>query len=540
MSHPETPPPTSEQSGPDAIRRNFAAVAAATDTPAPGDGSKLPTVNLSQSISALARTVGMICHSAPIFRFGESLSTVDEAGRIAAMTAERFPSWIENYLAFTRPTKESPAVESIGKDLAGKIMAADQFRDHLRELKAVSAVRVPVWRGDGDARRVELAPEGFDADTGLFTIDGIPYQEDMPPETAWGILWDCLKEFPFDPEGENQVKRRRSFAAQVASMFGVFCHALFPEGTPRPMVIYNANQPGSGKSLLMRVALAPVHGPPPESGKPESESEFEKVLDSAAIARKPFLVLDDCRSIHSQALNRFVTSPVLETRLMHSQRLAMIPTVTQVFATGNGLSISEDLDRRALVVDLFEPNEAAARSFAKEITPGWLFRSDTRARLLAAMWALVRLWRDAGMPTMREHRRGSFEEWSGLIGGMVLACGMANPFAPRKAESGGDEAGRALRLVLANLVGVALIEEPPNLTTGDILERADADGLLEVIVGFPKDAKKVLGNKLKHLKGRHLIDSQRRAFEFGRRELATGARYPVRFLTDGDSTPGGS
>ena len=71
----------------------------------------------------------MILHTAPLFRFGESLSTVDEVGRIAEMSAERFVSWVESYLAFTRPTKDTPAVESIGKDLAGKILAADQFRD---------------------------------------------------------------------------------------------------------------------------------------------------------------------------------------------------------------------------------------------------------------------------------------------------------------------------------------------------------------------------------------------------------------------------
>ena len=94
-----------------------------------GDGSRLLTVNLSQPISALARTVGGILHAAPIFRFGETLSTVDESGRIAGMTAERFTSWVESYLAFTRPVKDTPAVESIGKDLAGKIMApADRER----------------------------------------------------------------------------------------------------------------------------------------------------------------------------------------------------------------------------------------------------------------------------------------------------------------------------------------------------------------------------------------------------------------------------
>ncbi len=531
MSFPEKPPAATGDTGPDEIRRNFAAVAAATDTPAPGDGCRLPIVSLAQPISALARTVGMILHAAPLFRFGETLSTVDESGRIAGMTAERFPSWVESYLAFTRPTKDTPAVESIGKDLAGKILAADQFRDQLRELKAVSEARLPSWKGEGDTRTVELAPEGFNAATGLFTLNRIPYAEDMTEKEAGRVLWDeLLKDFPFDPEGESQPHKRRSFAAQLAAMVGVYCHALFDEGTPRPMIVFNANQPGSGKSLLMRLALAPVHGPPPESGKPETEAEFEKVLDSAAIARKPFLVLDDCKSIHSQALNRFVTSPVHECRLMHSQRLATVPKVTQVWATGNGLAISEDLDRRALVIDLFEPGEAASRSFKREITPGWLFSPETRARSLAALWLLVRCWRDAGMPMMKENRRASFEEWSAIVGGIVTSFGFPNPFAPRKADVGGDEASRALNLVIGSLVGEASRDLPPTLTTGDILDRAEADGMLDVIVGFAKEPKKALGWRLKKLKGRHLIDTQRRAFEFGRRELSAGAKYPITFL----------
>jgi len=474
----------------------------------------------------------MILHATPLFRFGESLATVDEAGRIVQMNAERFTSWVEDYLVFTRPSKDGDQVESIGKDMAGKIMAADQFRVQLRELKAVSEVRLPIWIGTGEERRVELAPAGFDAGTGMYTVERIAYREDLNMKEAWAILWtNCLKDFPWDPEGSDCIPaKRRSFAAQLAVMVGIYCHALFEEGTPRPLIIYNANQSGSGKSLLMRVALAPVYGPPAESGKPETEAEFEKVLDSAAIARKPYLVLDDCKAIYSPALNRFTTSPIHECRLMHSQRLTTVPKSTQVVATGNDLAISEDLNRRALVVDLFEAGEAAARTFKKEITPSWLFAPSTRADFLAALWAIVRQWRDDGMPQMSSNRRASFEEWSGLVGGIVEAFGLPNSFAPRQAEAGGDEAGRALHLVIGRLVGEADLNEPPVLTTGDILERAEIDGMLELIVGMAKDPKKALGWRLKKLKGRNLMDTQRRPFEFGRRELAAGAKYPIRFL----------
>ena len=207
-----------------------------------------------------------------------------------------------------------------------------------------------------------------------------------------------------------------------------------------------------------------------------------------------------------------------------------MPKITQVIATGNSLTLSEDLARRALVIDLFEANDAATREFKKEITNGWLFSSETRARFLAAMWAIVKRWRDAGMPMMKEHRRGSFEEWSGLIGGIVISCNLTNPFTPRQVDSGGDEAGRALSLVIGELVGESMKETPPVLSTTDILERAESMGLLDVIVGFAKEPKKSLGHRLKKIKARNLLDSQRRAFEFGRRDMAAGAKYPIRFL----------
>jgi len=514
----------------DEIRSGLVAVANATDTPPPGDGSRIPAVNISQPISALARTVGMILHNKPIFRFGNSIVTVDEAGDIAPMNPERFTSWVESYLAFTRPTKDAPAVESIGKDMAGKIMAADQFRTQLHELKGVSLVRLPAWIGEGEARTIELAPEGFNPATGLFTLDRIPYAEDMTPEDAWRILWtEGLKDFPFELEGAERKEKCRSFSVMITAMVGVYCHSLFPEGMVRPLVVLNANQPGSGKSLLMRMILAPVHGAPAEAGKPATEKDFETLLDSTAIARKPYLVLDDCKNIHSPAFNRFQTSPIHECRLYYSQHLGKYKKVTQSFATGNSLNITADLERRALVIDLFEPGDATARTFKKDITPTWLFSDATRSRFLSALWFLVRHWRERGMPLMGEHVKPSFEEWTELVGGIVTCLGLPSPCAPRNAASGGDESTHALKLVIAALVGEAEIDEPPIFTTDDILERAEAESQLEIITTakFPKNS---LGHKMKALKGRHLVDSQGRSFEFGKRDASTGARYPITFL----------
>lgn len=511
------------------IREGFAAVAAATDTPSPGDGSSLPVVHVKGSVSLLARTLGMHLRSTNLFRFNDGLVTVDNSGSIAPMQAERFITWVEQHASL------SPG--SLNKNQASTVLAADQFRENIRELKGVALVRQPVWRTIDGVRTVELAEPGFDKDAAIYTVEAVRYRDDMDPKEGFAFLLRMLQEFPFDPEGEAKVPLRRSYAAQMAAMMGVFLANLFPEGTTRPLTVYNGNQPGSGKSLLMRMALMPIHGDLPESGRPACEAEMEKILDGAALARLPFLVLDDVTTLRSQALNRFATSRVHQLRRMHSQTFLSVPKCTSVFLTGNGLVLTADLERRALVVDLFEAGEVRGRAFATEITTDLLSREETRADFLAALWSLVRVWRDQGMPLLQEGTLPSFEAWSELIGGVVTSCRLPNPFKPRAVETGGDESTRALNAVLASLV--AELDPPsegepdPQLTTDAVLARAEEMALLDDITSFAKEPRKSLGWRLKRLRGRHLWDSSDtpRKYEFSRRSMAQGSIYRIKFLS---------
>jgi len=520
-----------EDSGPEAIRRGMRVVAEATGT-APPEAGSLPSVDVRGTISQTASAVGMVLHGAPLFKFAGEMVTVDEStGNIEPMAPERFVSWVEDHLAFVKWSDAGARPESIGKDTAGKLLAADRLRAHVRELKAVNPVRLPVWHGKGEERAVVLAPPGHDSETGILTLDSVAYPEDMPFADAFLFLKEHLKRFPFETEGIQLVEMRRSFTVLLAAMLGVYCRALFAEGTAKPMVVINGNQPGTGKSLLVRMILSPVHGDIPEAGKPDGDTEFEKLLDSAAMSRKPFLVLDDVHSLKSQALNRFITSPTHECRRMYSQKLESVPKVTQVFATGNGLVVTEDLDRRALIVDLFDPGKSTARKFTKEITNEWLVLPETRTRFLAAAWAFVRDWAEAGSPGGKG-RKPSFERWAEVVGGIYSHHfpKLAGPFAQRDVSIGGDESGRALERVFELIAGEMEPGDPP-VKTDEVLERAEDEGLLETIVGYGiKDAKKALGWRVKRLKGRHFIDTRKRKFEFGKRDSMTGASYPVTFL----------
>jgi hypothetical protein len=76
----------------------------------------------------------------------------------------------------------------------------------------------------------------------------------MPKEAAVDYLRDLLHEFPF---AEDQG---RSMACQVAAMMTRFAVSLLPEQAQVPFVVWNANGPAAGKSLLAMLVDGPCQG----------------------------------------------------------------------------------------------------------------------------------------------------------------------------------------------------------------------------------------------------------------------------------------
>ncbi len=518
-------------------------LAKSTNQEPPGDGVEMLTVSMSQPLSHAAREIGQVLADAPLYRFGDGFVTIEpESGEFQPMPANRFCSWVESYLFTTMTRRTGEEVVTMKKDYAAQVLASDNFRLQIREIKSVNTVRLPVWRGTGEIKpnrskpfwlvegsdwHVELLPPGYDERTKTLTLERVEYADDMSREDAETFLLEVLKGFPWVKE--EGLGNARTLGVHFAAMIGVFCRSMFKDGTIRPMMIYNGNQPGSGKSLLMRMALAPVYGAPAEDSKPGNE-ELRKKLDIAAMDRKPYLVLDDVSSLHSHDLNRFTSSPVHEARVLGQSRNVVCENVTQVFATGNQLTLAEDLVRRSLVVDLFEPGKAVERTFEKELTPDWLFMPETRAKFLAALWSIVSGWNEAGRPYDPEVRHTSAPVWASVIGGIVHHFQpKLKPFAKRNFDLGGDESGAALEALLC-----AIASDVPDTgaeyKNSELIELADEKGLLEAIAGHAKDPRKALGHRLKRMRGRQFTDEQGRRFEFGHRSKSFGAVYPIRFL----------
>lgn len=516
----------------ESIKDALPALAAGAGVELPAEAqAHLPQLDITQPVRVLARELGMLSRTTNLFARAEGFVTVDTTtGETRPMPAERLCSWVERIAWTFKPANHGDTFARVRVDLARLILAADDFRAHVRELRAVQLVRLPVWRGEGEARAMELLPPGYDEATGLFTVETVPFDEDMDAGEAqeW-MLKEVFAGYPLS-DAEHGLAKCRSAAAHFVGMLTPFCDLLLPDGAMRPMLVYLANQKGAGKSTLAKMVFAPVHGIPAATNADANDTELEKIIGTAILEQRPYLFLDDMGNFKSRALNMVLTSPRVAVRVMGKSSMPELPNKMLVAVTGNMVNIGDELARRALIIDLFSAREATERTFDHPITDTWLALPETRARFLAALWAFVRHWRDMGMPRRPEAWRASYEAHAGLVGSIVLSLGMANPFAKREHGMGGDDEGEGLSELLRHIADALPDGGSDEWTVGQIAEKAERLSLLDVIVPYAKDQKKALGHRLKHWRGRILTDNQGREFEFGKRKGNKGAIYTVRMV----------
>ena len=96
-----------------------------------------------------------------------------------------------------------------------------------------------------------------------------------------------------------------------------------------------------------------------------------------------------------------------------------------VFVTGNGCTVSPDMRRRSLFVELFMEDERAEdRKFQRVLDDAVLLA--LRPRIIAALWALVREWDAAGrLKPSKSH--AAFPRWAEVICGIVEFAGFGCP-----------------------------------------------------------------------------------------------------------------
>lgn len=544
-------------------------------TPRP-TGSR-PGVYTGTIISVLADTVSKNLPPNACYLYRDtptiirSKTEIDKAGRTIkepetlTITPDNFATWIEQYMLFHKghTAEGTPIPESLGAPKIKQILASFTFRDHLQKVKEISSVRLPVRVYDHSTKtsRIELAPVGLDPRSRVYTLDLLPYPHDlaMPKDQIHQVLHNLLGEFPWSDisDGTRTFTTSRNVACFLAYMIGQYCRHLIAH---QPIMLFNANKPGSGKTLLACMGLGPMEGAPTVTGYPDSPDELRKTLFAKANSGANYVLLDDIPDLKSKHINQVSTAGKLSDRRMHAQEELVVANSLQLIGTGNRLDTTADIARRALIIDLFSAREIADATHKRHLDQQSLNDEDWRREMLSLLWQLVRDWQNDGCPAhCNPDSMKSFGDFASLAGSIVMHAGFANPFEKREETAGGDSRGMLIRELIttaANMLytkikaleglsapeRIAVLSKNPSLlpteheyTVPELLGIAvEQLGTADRLTWGVKDDQraKSLGLKLSEFKGNIYRDHYGREFEFGRVKRTSTTKYTFTWLTN--------
>ncbi|MDX0524938.1 hypothetical protein [Sinorhizobium medicae] len=252
------------------------------------------------------------------------------------------------------------------------------------------------------------------------------------------ILKDLLTEFPFsDPEGKQGV----SLSVALAALISPLCRAANPRD---PLFAIHAPVAGTGKSYFCRLVSAILTGRAcPVVAYAADEDEFRKRLDAALILGSPIISLDNCNGkLSSWTLCQALTEDVIQIRPLGTSNTIDIQSRTTWLANGNGITVTEDLTRRTVLIRLDSNEERPElREFAQH--PFERIVAD-RGRYVAAALTIVRAYILAGRPG-RLPPLASYEAWSANVRSALVWLDCADPCDSMNEIIGNDPEKQLLR-----------------------------------------------------------------------------------------------
>ena len=257
-------------------------------------------------------------------------------------------------------------------------------------------------------------------------------------DALWMLSDDLLKipEVPSNPTREHVAYARALFidellvdfpfvadsdrAHAVAAILLPFLQRII--GGLAPIHLIEAPTQGSGKGLLASLVSIVATGSMAEGRTvPENEDEVRKMITAELIAGRPIILLDNLsekRKLDSAALASVVTLPRWTDRLLGESKMLNLRNNALWLMTGNNPRLSAEMSRRCirLRIDPRIDMPWLRAGFKHPMIIEWA--QENRSALVHAALTLIRAWIAGGKP-LHATRLGSFESWSGVMGGVL-------------------------------------------------------------------------------------------------------------------------
>lgn len=346
-----------------------------------------------------------------------------------------------NFVKWDARAKDNVAIDC-PRDVAQMIIARrGEGWGAIPHLRAV--IQCPCLRPDGTV----ILNHGYDRASGLLLrssrtwlrIPERPTKRDA--FVALEKLSEPIADFPFVANSDR--------SAALALLITAVIRSALPAS---PMHAVRAPSAGSGKSIMVDIAAVLATGKPAAVITPtHDEAELEKRIGAAAIAGDPILNIDNISStLRSDQLCQMLTQPTVQVRILGKSENLKIESTALICATGNGLSLYGDLNRRTVIINL-DANCDKPDERAFDFDPVELAKRD-RAEFVAAALTIVRAYIVAGRPDTPSPM-GSFRVWSDLVRGSLIWLGMGDPRGNTDQMRNEDPEIVALREIMDALSG---------------------------------------------------------------------------------------
>jgi putative DNA primase/helicase len=328
-------------------------------------------------------------------------------------------------------TRDGEAVETEGRppsDIAATLLVTPSL--HLPPLDAI--VEHPVVGTDGLLR----TRRGYDRESATYFSPTAPLGRlslDLPAKVVFSELAEMLQDFEFASHSDR------------ANVIGLMLTPILRPiiDGPVPLCAIRAAKAGTGKTLLAKAALTVLIGrvPPMVSLTAQDEDEADKRLTSLLLDGEEFVFIDNVptgAALASAALARALTAEQWKGRIIRTSDCPTVPVRCTWVATGNNLTMSDEIARRSYLVELMSsverPELRDGSAFRHPDLLGWV--KENRETLLSALLSLVQHWIGQGRPLADGPVIASFEDWSRIVGSVLRAAGGEALLGQRGPEAG--------------------------------------------------------------------------------------------------------
>lgn len=225
---------------------------------------------------------------------------------------------------------------------------------------------------------------------------------------------DLLRDFPFVEAADR--------AHAIALFLLPFIREMIPG--PTPLHLIEAPAMGSGKTLLAEILpLASLGSHPTPMPEATTDDEWRKRLLATLLNGSTTLYIDNLsQKLDSSALALALTARELEDRKLGQSEMLRVPVRCVWLATANNPSFSTEIARRCIRIRIDpkvdKPWERGG--FRHQDLRAWT--KQHQGELIWAACVMIRWGLAHGSPG---RRIGSFEDWSELLGKILLGCGIS-------------------------------------------------------------------------------------------------------------------